>query len=160
MSIFTARQRPLQPEVIHRTIPGAAEGLDGRSRLMSVDWLACLLFSLLQLLWAGYRLGAGNQSIQIPFLANVIDPSLYPRDAMVQETLSHYPSFFFRILAWAIPVSAIAPAYFVLHLLTSFAVFAATFWLAQSIFNDRRAGYAGMGLLLAGHNRALGGADL
>src|SRR5262245_29824394 len=63
-------------------------------------WLAaCLLLALAQILWAGYQLGVGNQTIQIPFLKKLADPELYPRDAMVNGTLESYPSFFFRALA-------------------------------------------------------------
>ena len=108
MSVFTHCQDMRQLEVIHRTLPSAAGAAEDRDRFPSADWLACLLLSLVQLLWAVYRLGVGNQSIQIAFLQHLIDPSLYPRDAMVQETLAQYPSFFFRVLAWALPMSAIA----------------------------------------------------
>src|SRR4051812_23093237 len=127
MSVVAPRHRPHQPEVIHRSLSCAADASASRDRMESADWLALLLLSLLQLLCAGYRLGVGNQSIQIPFLQHLIDPSLYPRDAMVQQTLAAYPSFFFKLLAWVLPISAIAPAYFVMHLLTNFALFAAVF---------------------------------
>ena len=65
----------------------------GRRRL----WLvALLLVALAQVLWAGYQWGAGNQSIQVPFLKRSIDPGLYPQDLMVNETYRVYPTWFFR----------------------------------------------------------------
>src|SRR5947209_771183 len=133
MSVISQRRHARQPELIHRPPDCAVDPTNDRDRFRSADWLACLLLALLQLLWAGYRLGVGNQSIQIPFLQHLIDPSLYPRDAMVRETLAQYPSFFFRALAWALPMSVIAPAYFALHLLTNFGVFAAMLWLGRAI---------------------------
>lgn len=39
---------------------------------------ACLLPALLQMSLAGYDLGAGNQTIQIPFLKRLADPGLFP----------------------------------------------------------------------------------
>src|ERR1041385_8627517 len=57
-----------------------------------------LLLAFAQLMFAGYRLGVGNQSIQIPFLKHWMDSRLYANDPMVKQTLADYPSFFFRLL--------------------------------------------------------------
>src|SRR5688572_26757459 len=53
-----------------------------------------ILLALAQVMWAGYRLGVGNQTIQIPFLKRSINSELYKGDAMVEQTLPYYSSYF------------------------------------------------------------------
>jgi len=50
--------------------------------------------------------------------------------------------------------------YFILHLLTSFGVLIATYWLGRTIFKDRLAGAVAALLLFAGHQRALAGDEM
>src|SRR4051794_31306691 len=101
-------------------------------------WLeAAILLAIVQVLFAGYRMGVGNQTIQIPFLKQWTNPALYANDPMVKGTLRDYPSFFFRGLAVLTNVVDIPLLYFVLHLLTAFAVLMATYWLGRTIFEDR-----------------------
>src|SRR3954463_8875336 len=89
------------------------------SRLL---WLeAAVLLAIVQVLFAGYRMGVGNQTIQIPFLKQWANPALYANDPMVAGTLKDYPSFFFRGLALLTRVADVPLLYFVLHLVTSFA---------------------------------------
>jgi len=122
--------------------------------------LALVLLAAAQLLWAGYRLGVGNQSIQIPFLKHWINPNLYTRDPMVRQTLAAYPSFFFRALAAVVAAFGLADVYFWLHLLTAFGVLWVAAELAKVIFKQRAVGIVVALLLLAGHHRALAGDDL
>jgi len=126
-----------------------------------VLWLeAAILLAIVQVLFAGYRMGVGNQTIQIPFLKQSANPSLYANDPMVAGTLKDYPSFFFRGLALLTRVADVPLLYFVLHLVTSFAVLMATYWLGRTIFKDRLAGMIAALLLFAGHQRALGGDEM
>jgi GH35 family endo-1,4-beta-xylanase len=118
------------------------------------------LLALAQVLWAGYQVGVGNQTIQIPFLKKLANPELYPRDAMVSQTLEAYPSLFFRGLARFVPDGKFEGAYLLLHLLTAFGVLAASYALAKTIFKNHWAGLVTVLLLLAGHHRALAGDTL
>ena len=52
-------------------------------------WLeAAILLAIVQVLFAGYRMGVGNQTIQIPFLKQWHNPQLYANDPMVAGTLA------------------------------------------------------------------------
>ena len=119
-----------------------------------------LLLAMAQVMYAGYRLGVGNQSIQIPFLKHWVDPALYANDPMVKETLADYPSFFFRLLAVVVARVDLNSAYFWLHVLTAAAVLLAAYGLGKAIFKDRASGIVLALLMLAGHHRALAGDDL
>ncbi len=123
-------------------------------------FLALLLISMLPVMVAGYHFGAGNQGIQIPFLARAIDARLFANDPMVVQTAADYPTFFFQILARLITVDEIPVTYFALHLLTSFAVVLAVFGLARVMFTDRMVAWVAVLLIAAGHHRALAGDDL
>jgi endo-1,4-beta-xylanase len=133
-----------------------------RSRWVGrVLWLeAAVLLAIVQVLFAGYRMGVGNQTIQIPFLKQWANPSLYANDPMVAGTLRDYPSFFFRGLAFLTHFVDVPLLYFILHLVTSFAVLMGTYWLARTIFKDRLAGLVAALLLFAGHQRALAGDEM
>src|SRR4051794_6867971 len=119
-----------------------------------------LLLALAQILFAGYRVGVGNQSIQIPFLKHFIDPGLYANDPMLRQTLADYPSFFFRLLAPLVARFDLYSVYFTLHVLTAAAVLAAAYALGRAIFDSRATGAVLVLLMLAGHHRALAGDDL
>jgi endo-1,4-beta-xylanase len=124
-------------------------------------WLeAAILLAIVQVLFAGYRMGVGNQTIQIPFLKQWANPQLYANDPMVAGTLRDYPSFFFRALAFLTNFADVPLLYFILHLITSFAVLLGTYWLGRTIFKDRLAGLIAALLLFAGHQRALAGDEM
>jgi GH35 family endo-1,4-beta-xylanase len=110
--------------------------------------------------WAGYQLGIGNQGIQIAFLEALHDPRLYTRDLMVSQTLAAYPSFFFSLAARLLSFLPLTTLYFLLHFLTTTAVFAAVGYLAKSLFRDSWTALLTFALLLAGHHQALAGATL
>jgi GH35 family endo-1,4-beta-xylanase len=141
-----------------------------------VRWLLgaqiILLLALAQVMWAGYRLGVGNQTIQIPFLKRSIDSQLYKGDAMVEQTLPYYSSYFYKgvakIVSWVepmarpdaqgrIPFDPVTSVYFWLHVLTAAAVLAAAYALGRAMFKNRWAGIFLMLFLLAGHHVALAG---
>jgi endo-1,4-beta-xylanase len=119
-----------------------------------------LLLAFAQVLFAGYRVGVGNQSIQIPFLKHYVDPQLYANDPMLRQTLADYPSYFFRLLAILVARVDLYSAYFWLHVLTAAGVLWACYELGRAIFKSRATGAVLVLLVLAGHHRALAGDDL
>jgi GH35 family endo-1,4-beta-xylanase len=121
--------------------------------------IASVLLALAQLTVGGYRLGVGNQSIQIPILKSEIDPTLFAKD-VVLSTTKDYPTYFFRCLALLIAHTNLNWSYLVLHLLTATAVFAVVYALAAAVHPSRWAGPVAMLLLVAGHHQALAGDDL
>jgi GH35 family endo-1,4-beta-xylanase len=123
------------------------------------QWLvAFALLALAQVLFAGYEMGVGNQTIQIPFLRHWQNPALFAHDPVV-KTAADYPTYFFRLLAVVIPGSHVAGAYFWLHLLTCFAVLATMAGLTRAMFSDRLSGGIVVLMLVAGHHHALAGDD-
>jgi endo-1,4-beta-xylanase len=157
-----------EPEypTIARALPLAAPALDSRkwtdwfaSRPHRAQWLiAFALLALAQVLFAGYELGVGNQTIQIPFLRHFQNPALFAHDPVI-KTAADYPTWFFWLLARVVPGGKVADAYFYLHLLTAFAVLAAMAGLTRAMFSDRLSGGIVVLMLVAGHHRALGGDD-
>ena len=121
----------------------------------SLGLLACLLLALVQVLWAGYQLGVGNQSIQVAFLWKRMDPALFPRDAMVNTTLARYPSLFFHALAPLARVIELEHLYLALHLATAIGVLVAVAALVRAMFGSRGAGFVALLFLLAGHHTSL-----
>ncbi|HEV8608249.1 MAG TPA: endo-1,4-beta-xylanase [Tepidisphaeraceae bacterium] len=153
-----AASQPQQATLGYPTLPleRAPSRIVGR-----ILWLeGAILLAIVQVLFAGYRMGVGNQTIQIPFLKQWANSQLYSNDPMVAGTLRDYPSFFFRGLAWLTQFTDVPLLYFILHLVTSFAVLMATYWLARTIFRDRAAGMIAAVLLFAGHQRALAGDEM
>lgn len=124
-------------------------------------WLpAILAFAVVQVLWCGYQLGVGNQSIQIAFLETLHNPALFARDLMVTSTLEDYPSYFYRLLALLRAEADVPSLYAAGHLIATAAVLAAMVLLCRTLFRDRWSGLAVILLLLAGHHAALGGDGL
>jgi GH35 family endo-1,4-beta-xylanase len=125
--------------------------------------LACVLLAFVQLPWAGYGLGVGNQGIQIAFLETLHNPGLFQNDPMVRETLGAYPSYFFKLLAALRSYISLPTLYLLLHLAATAGVFASVVFLARSIVGRRTGGWVGFLtclLLLAGHHTALAGETL
>src|SRR6202012_1183027 len=75
----------------------------------------CLLLAVAQVAIAGYRLGVGDQAIQIAVLKHWADPGLFTNDEMVKQTLPLYPSYFFRLLAPLLKLFPLDALYFTLH---------------------------------------------
>ena len=62
-------------------------------------WLeAAILLAIVQVLFAGYRMGVGNQTIQIPFLKQSANPQLYA-ESEVTAHHSRFLDFLTRFLA-------------------------------------------------------------
>lgn len=120
----------------------------------------CALLTIAQVIWAGYRFGVGNQSIQIPFLKHLINPVLYSSDPII-TTMNSYPTYLFRFLAFFIPSeTAVEPAYFIFHLLTAFGVLTGVWLLALAMFNSHRTALITVLLSLAGHQAGLAESSL
>jgi GH35 family endo-1,4-beta-xylanase len=157
-----------QPAAAHR--PADANPPEGRraqfKRLARaahgwVFWLpAIVALAVVQVLWCGYQLGVGNQSIQIAFLETLHNPALFVRDVMVTSTLEDYPSYFYRLLAMLRAEVGVPGLYAAGHLIATAAVLATMVLLCRSLFRDRWSGLAVMLLLLAGHHAVLGGDGL
>jgi len=147
--LYQLNTKPTQES---RTAPALAGGRGPQNRL----WLfACVLMALVQIQWAGYQLGVGNQSIQAAFLQKLHDPSLFARDEMVNQTLSRYPSLFFAGVAQLLRAVEFEPLYLALHLLAAIGVFVAGAALARAMFRSHLAGLVFGAFLMAGHHHAL-----
>jgi hypothetical protein len=96
--------------------------------------LALVLLAVASMEWKGYRFGGSNQSLQVPLLRHLMDPSLYARDPILQS-FEGYASFFFHLLA---PVARLVQPlellYFVLYLTFHGLALAAIFALGQRLF--------------------------
>ena len=80
--------------------------------------------ALLQVGIAGYTVGVGNQTLQIPFLLHLMDPTLFAGDPAIAGTLERYPSWCYRLLAPLCVVVGWPLAYAALHLLAGWALHA------------------------------------
>jgi len=79
----------------------------------------------------GYRYGDSNHGITVPLLKRAIDASLYPGDAMV-ATGESFPTFFYRLLAWALPgTEAVPAAFFALYVVAIAATFAGAYRIGR-----------------------------
>lgn len=116
-----------------------------------------LLLGLAQVMWAGYQMGGGNQSIQLPFLYRSADSGLYAADAMVQATYGRYPSIFFRALGPVAGVLGVGRLYFALHVLAAAGVLGGAYALGRAVFDSRATGVVAALILFASHHRALAG---
>lgn len=98
----------------------------------------------------GYAFGLHNHSIQIPFLRWLKDPSLFPGDRCV-EAMRGYFSFFWPAMAWLTHWLPLEVTFFVGHVLTVAATYAAVFAIARRTFPvERRAAYLAVWLVLWG----------
>lgn len=118
---------------------------------------ALVLLAMALILLGGYRMGVGNQTIQVPFLKWYIDAHLYANDSMVTRTIGDYPSFFFQAAASLVKHFGLERTYLLLHLATTIAFVGACYWLVKTIFNDSLAGLIMILLMVTGSHQALGG---
>ncbi len=104
-----------------------------------------------QILWAGYRFGAGNQGIQVTFLRHLRDPAAMAHDPLV-GTLASYPTWLFPALARLWPAGIELEAfYLVLHLATCVLLFAAVHVLARTLQAGRTGAWLALLPLAGGH---------
>ncbi len=118
-------------------------------------WIICVIIAAVQISWAGYAFGVGNQSIQIPFLLHLRDPSLFASDDLI-STLPAYPGLFFPILARLLPSFwPIETVYRLLHFVVTWATLLGGARLAAGLSGRRCAGVVMALLMAAGHHRGL-----
>lgn len=102
----------------------------------TLAWLVALAGTTL----TGYRFGDSNHGITIPILKRFMDASLYPGDIMV-ATAERFPTVFYRALAAVLPDrEAIAPAFFLLYLVSIAATLAGA-WRIGRHFGGETAGW-------------------
>jgi len=79
----------------------------------------------------GYRFGDSNHGITVPILKRLMDPSLYPGDAMV-ATAERFPTVFYRALALVLPGTDWIPlAFFVLYVVSIAATLAGAYRIGR-----------------------------
>lgn len=146
------------------TIPSLSESKTLKSRFYFQKFaflgMACLLLTLVQVTWAGYQLGVGNQAIQISFLETLHNPQLFSRDIMVQTTMSQYPSWFFKATSGLLAISDVPTLYLTLHLFASVGVMLAVASLSNTLCANHWTALVALLLMLAGHHQALAGESL
>ncbi len=102
-------------------------------------WLLSLLASLFGLILEGYRFGAADQGIHIPFLLRLLDGTAFPGDPMV-DSAPHHPSFFWLA---QVPLASLLPLpllYGVLHLASLICLARGILALSERLFGNLRAG--------------------
>jgi hypothetical protein len=87
------------------------------------DVLIGLGLLLIFLATNGYTYAWDDQHLEIPLLKSLIDPQLYPGDYYVEALKSNFTSFLFPILAKIITIDQVPTAYFILYILSRFALF-------------------------------------
>jgi len=122
--------------------------------------LTAAAFALLQIGIAGYGIGVGNQTIQIPFVQLFTDGGLYAKDVTLNKTIDQYPSYFYRLLALLCGLVDYKIVYAFLHILSCFLLALAILHASQVLWKSLGPGLICLTILLAGHHRALAGADL
>lgn len=91
--------------------------------------------SLISILTMGYHLGTFDQSIHLPFLKALADPSLFPGDAFVALRLEHYSYFWFFFVPfyqWGI----LEPTLFVTHIIATYFTFWMVYELGETLFKN------------------------
>ncbi len=151
---------------LEMTTPGAAAALPAMPAagvrtvgLSTALVLSCsmVLLAAALILFGGYRLGVGNQTIQIPFLKWYLDHRLYSSDPLITRTIQDYPSFFFQAAAALVRHMGLERTYLLLHVLTTVGFVAGCYWLVKTIFDDSLAGLIMILLMITGSHQALGG---
>jgi hypothetical protein len=102
--------------------------------------LALVLLAVGSMGWKGYRFGGSNQSLQVPLLKHLADPSLYAHDPVL-ASFEGYPSYFFHFVApLTRAVGQVEPVYFILYVLGHLAALAAVFFLGRYLFESDAVG--------------------
>ena len=122
--------------------------------------LTAAAFALLQIVIAGYSVGVGNQTIQIPFVQRFADGGLYAKDVTLNNTIDRYPSYFYRLLAFFCRLVDYKIVYAFFHLLSGFLLALAILQASLVLWSSLGPGLICLIILLAGHHRALAGAEL
>lgn len=131
-----------------------------RRRYRMLIFLLAVAFGILQVCLAGYSLGVGNQTIQIPYLKYLINPQLYAQDPAVIETINYYPSYAYKLLAYICVLVDYQIVYAVLHIVCSACLFGALLYASYILFGELWSGIICSLMVLIGQHHALAGADI
>jgi hypothetical protein len=91
--------------------------------------------TLASILIMSYHFGTFDQSVHIPFLKAIADPSLYPNDAFVALRLEHYSYFWF----FSVPfynLGILEEALFIGHIIATYLTFWMLYELSETLFRN------------------------
>ncbi len=109
---------------------------------LNLDYLFLCLIAVASLIGINqYHYGMWNQFVSLPWLYDLLDPSLFPNDMLVEQR-SASPSFFLNIIAWfsAFFGLSIARAHFILYILFLIPTIFSFYALGKSFFQNSKAG--------------------
>ena len=101
-----------------------------------LDIFAIFLLTWWAILFNGYRYGASDQKVYIPFLKAFIDPSLYPNDLLLTQLPNHL-TYFYHFFSIFVKYFSIEWVFFVFQFLSLFFSFVMVFYLALLLFKSR-----------------------
>ncbi len=110
--------------------------------LFSNDFFVSAVFLIVYLFTNSYILGWDDQHLEIPLLKHLIDPALYKGDYYVESLAKNFSSYLYPILAKLITVPQIPAVYFMLFLISRYAMFFFIYKLWLYISKDRFAACA------------------
>lgn len=93
---------------------------------ISSSWMIAGYLLILFLITTPYKFAWDDQSLELPLLKRLIDPTLYPGDYFVDGLVKNFSSFLYPILAKFITISQIPCVYFVLYIIVRYFLF---FWM-------------------------------
>lgn len=101
--------------------------------------VAVVLIAALSALQDSYQYGNGNQVFQLPKVHQLMEPELYPEDALV-HSLRNYPSAIYPAIAWTASTLGIdiEPLYFALWVIVRLSLVALIMLISARFVNDFR----------------------
>jgi hypothetical protein len=127
---------PRRPDA--RAAPGGPVTM-GRGSTGGLPWprrgLFALLFTATWYLANGYRVGVEDHALLIPLAAREVDPTHLAGDYIVATT---HPTFLWKLLAPAVDLLGLEPAYAAIHALCVFGLGLAIIALTGALFGRRR----------------------
>lgn len=138
------------PAHAHMPAPGAGGDMAPRARRRPARVLLLLAAAFIATLLAhgyAFELGAENQPLQVPHIAQLRDPGLYPGDPLVQ-VLGKYRSAFFPAAAWLSRWLTLEQLFFLVHVATTVAVGAAMWSIGRLLYRSTNAAAVAALLLL------------
>ena len=103
--------------------------------------LIAAAFALLQVGIAGYSVGVGNQTIQIPFVQRFADSQMYAADATLNDTINTYPSYAYRLLALLCQFIDFEIVYAFFHILSCFLLSSAILKASSVLWSSLKPGF-------------------
>lgn len=138
------------PASAHTPLPDGRRDAATRARRRPARALLLLAAAFAATLIAhgyAFELGAENQPLQVPHIAQLRDPALYPGDPLVQ-VLGKYRSLFFPVTAWLSRWITLEHLFFLVHIATTVAVGAAMWSIGRLLYRSTNAAAVAALLLL------------